>query len=1621
MIQNSPGAKLPEANLFVVGIGASAGGLRALEDFFDHMPGDCGAAFVVVQHLSPDFKSLMKELLERRTNMEVHRVEEGIALIPNHVYLIPPRQNLVVRAGHLHLVAQPGSPRVQPNFPINLFFESLAEEYAEQAIGIVMSGTGSDGSLGLEAISEASGLALVQSPDTAEFDGMPQSALATGVIDQALPPQDLARFTYDYVKRGGRGYPLAGGEPLSELDNYRLQQILSVLEDAENLDFSYYKISTLTRRCFRRCSMSGYSDIDEYIKYLKVTPEEQRLLKDDLLINVTRFFRDPGAWSYLEQEVVPDLITHMEEEDPVFRVWVTACATGEEAYSMAMLLNKVMETMGKRLPIKIFATDVDTFALQKASEGTYPETIAADVPGPFLSRYFNWRGGSFHIKRSIRENIIFAPHNLTKNAGFTQMNLVSCRNVLIYMRPQQQQRVLHTLHFSLASKGVVFLGESETVGSLAEEFITLSEKWKVFQKRRDIRLPILSPPQNGVFSAKPFRATADPVRSREPNHKSVINPMLQQTLAEIYTSRRATCVFLDQNDGVTHLVVDGAKVLQLPQGSMTNHITAMLPSVLHVPVSTALNRARRSRSEPITYTDILVETAQGSRRLQVTATYTESQRYVESFSTLVIEESGTEKQPPDKGITFQVSEDTSQRILELEYELQQTRENLQATVEELETTNEEQQATNEELLASNEELQSTNEELHSVNEELYTVNAEYQSKIAELTELNNDIDNLLKSTDIGVIFLDWDLCIRKFTRAVTDMINLVDSDIERPLVHITHNLDYGSLISPLQEVLNTGYPIEQEVRLNTTGEYLLMRIHPYRNDRDMVDGIVLTFVKINELKEAERQLTETLELLETTYTTTPVGLGLVDQDLRYVRVNPTLAAINGYSVEAHLGRSIPELLPQLADALVPIFRTILETGKAQMNLEITGTTPAAPDVIRHWIASYYPVSDGVGIVVTEVTELKQAQQTIVENEARLDYLLNTSPAIIFTCAPADNYRCLSISNNVQDVLGYTLEDFMQIPDFWLDHLHPADRDRVLAGLQAWDKQAPYNHEYRLLCANGVYRWFDARLKLAQDPASEEELIIGSLVDISDRKTVQSALVKNESLFRLTLDQSEIMVFTQDLNLVYQWVYNPMTGFTEADFLHKIDQEVFPHTDTWRLIETKRQVINNRTRQTMQFRLQQEGSDRYFNLKLEPLIDLEGNLSGIAGAAYEVTEEKQVALALIYAKDQAQTANQAKSSFLAAMSHELRTPLNAILGMTDNLQEGIFGSVSDRQIQALETIERSGTHLLKLINDILDISKIEAGQLQPNWDTVSVPDLCHRSLDLVTQQAQTKKITLDLDLPTTLPDLWGDGRRLQQVLVNLLDNAVKFTLEGGRVTLTAQSEEDRVSLSVTDTGIGIAEGNIPELFQSFTQVESNLGRQYEGTGLGLALVKQLVELHDGDISCSSTVGVGSCFTVSLPIQPATIPLQMAPEQTCESSSHQQPNSLPNPPKKDSTLVLLAEDNETNIETTARYLEAKGFRLVVARDGQAAVTTTRTEKPDLILMDIQMPGMDGLEAIQQIRQDSEEDIRKIPIIALTALAMPGDRERCLQSGADEYLSKPVKLKALTAKIQELLAPP
>jgi two-component system, chemotaxis family, CheB/CheR fusion protein len=949
--------------LWIVGIGASAGGLSAISTFFASLPRQVNAAFVVVQHLSPDFRSVMPDLVRQQTQLSVCEISDGMVVSANTVYVLPPAHVLTLEGDRLRLEPQTDPIR---SYPIDHFFHSLAAVAKDRAIGILLSGTGHDGTDGLQAISRAGGIALVQSSETAQFTSMVTSALPSGLVDEILSPQELADAVCGLIQFAA-DYTVPVAEDQSAIDPDQLQQILAILLEHEQIDFSHYKAGTLSRRILHRVTLTRCASLAEYTHLLEGSNEEQGALRQDLLIGATRFFRDPAAWDIIATEVLPQLIERLQPQQPL-RIWIPACATGEEAYTMAILADEAIALSGRAIPVKIFATDLDTHALRAASKGVYPETMTHHISPERLERYFHRQGEQFQVKRSLREMLIFAPHDLARNAGFSGMHLVSCRNVLIYMQPELQLQVLRLLHFALVPQGILFLGSSETLGDMASEFLALEQHWKIYRKRRDVVL------LSNALTREPFTPIfpqTNPLKVGQRQLDRWVNGAFQFCFA----NRRMTCLLVNRDNQLLHIFYNAADLLTFPVGEARLEVTEVVLPALRLPLSTGLHRAKREQ-QTVLYTGIKLERDD----LQETATlqvgFGSPPPNDADFLIVQIE---IEAAPPSttESQAFELDTATVQQISELEYELQQTRENLQVTIEELETNNEEQQATNEELLAANEELQSTNEELQSVNEELYTVNSEYQTKIHDLTQLTNDIDNLLRSTEIGVVFLDAQLTIRKFTPAATQAINLRPSDEGRPLGHFTHNLDCPDFIDLLQQTISGQQVLQREVTVVATGDYLLMRMHPYLREDGTQDGGVLTFVNINELKQAQAELRTANLILESLFTTSPVGLSLLDRDWRVLRVNQAQAEMNGDSIEAQIGKTLPELLPDLAEQILPTLHEVIETGRSICNLAIQGRTPASADADRHWIASFFPVElsdgqSGLWSVVTDITELKRA-------------------------------------------------------------------------------------------------------------------------------------------------------------------------------------------------------------------------------------------------------------------------------------------------------------------------------------------------------------------------------------------------------------------------------------------------------------------------------------------------------------------------------------------------------------------------------------------------------------------------------------------------------------------------
>lgn len=846
---------------YIVAMGGSAGGLEAFEQFFSVMPPDSGLAFVIITHLDPDHKGIMPELIQRTTKMKVFQVTDGMKVRPNSVYIIPPKMDMSILHGTLHLLEQTVPRGVR--MPIDFFFRHLADDQQERSIGIILSGMGTDGTLGIRAIKEKLGLAMVQEPNSAKYDGMPLSAIACGIVDYIAPAEELPVKLLRYVKHTLK-LPQTGltvpGKTLSAI-----QKICILIRAKTGHDFSLYKKNTIYRRIERRMSVHQISNIAHYIRYLQENPGEIELLFKEFLIGVTDFFRDPDAFDVLTQKAIPQMLKGMHK-DNVLRIWIPGCSTGEEAYSIAIILREHIEkTLLKgELKLQIFATDIDKDAIDKARYGVYPANIAVDMSPERLHKFFIKEDSIYRIRKEIREMIVFAPQNIMMDPPFTKLDMLCCRNLLIYLNAEVQKKILPLFHYALKPGGILFLGPSETIGSFNDLFAPIDNKWKIFRRKEssaartgmvDLPSSLLSPD---------VRRLMDMGKALSENELN-LPEMVQQALIEGYTP---PAVLINENGDILYISGRTGNYLEPSAGKAAMNIYAMAREGLKYEVGTAIRKAITQKTT-ITITGVKLIINGASHLINLTVKPVVKTGAM--FGTLlVVFEDVTahyEKVIPVKGKGKPAS--THGRYKEAADELKRTREQLQASVEEanssqeeLKSTNEELQSTNEELQSTNEELTTSKEELQSLNEELITVNAELQNKVDELTQTNNDMKNLLNSTDIATIFVDNDLNVKRFTIQATKIINLRQSDIGRPLTDLVTNLEYAGMVDDIRDVIQTLMPREKQVETKD-GRYSVMRIMPYRTLDHMIDGAVITFNDITNLRLMEEYKSENISLKDT--------------------------------------------------------------------------------------------------------------------------------------------------------------------------------------------------------------------------------------------------------------------------------------------------------------------------------------------------------------------------------------------------------------------------------------------------------------------------------------------------------------------------------------------------------------------------------------------------------------------------------------------------------------------------------------------------------------------------------------------------------------------------------------
>lgn len=1422
---------------------------------------------------------MMVDILSQRTTMAVLQVEDGLPVRENHVYVIRPGHVLTIRDGWLHLGAQLGSARAA-NRPVDDFFKSLAAEQRERAIAIIMSGMGSNGAAGAQAIKAVGGLCIAQEPESAKFPSMPRHLIDAGNADYILSPRDMPDVLLSYA-----GHPYARGErqvdadvPLRR-DQGNLRDILTVLRNRTRHDFGGYRKPTLLRRVQRRMGLARLTEMDDYVRLLRQTPGEVTALADDLLIHVTGFFRDPEAWEALRKRVIVPLIAS-REPDAQLRCWVTACSTGDEAYTLAILLVEEAERVGKPLDIKVFATDMADRTLTQARAGVYPGGIEADVSPERLERFFQKEDAVYRVQQELRERVVFAPQNVVQDPPFSRLDIATCRNLLIYLEPELQQRVLALLHFGLREGGALFLGSSETIAGADGVFEPIDSKARIFRRIGATRHGLVDFPLphalRGVRRGGASPDAASESSERRPGPRPTFAQVTRRALLEHHLP---AAVLVDRDFRILYFQGDTRVFLGQPTGEPTRDLMALASEGVRTAVRVALRRAAEQNTAA-TVLDGWIETEPGRRtRLAITASPATDSGFADHFvvSFAIHEDAPAD---PHEDVT-RAANAIGQNGGDSTEELRRLRDELQSTVEELQTTNEEMKAAAEEASSVNEELQSTNEELEtskeemqSLNEELNTVNAQLRAKMEEHQSTSNDLASLLSSTDIAVLFLDPQLRIRRFTPPMRELFDFIASDLGRLLSDFARKFTDPELESDARAVLEKLVPIEREIAA-ASGRWFLRRITPYRTADNHIDGVVVAFLDITSRVRTAARLAETARLLDLTHD----GIIIRDLDNRILHWNRGASQLYGYSADEAIGQDLQQLLQ---------------------------------------------------------TQLEPEPAKLVKRLLKQDHMTG-------------------------EVIQTT-------------------RD---------------GRRLTLLC-----RW-----ALDRDARGRPSSILTTTTDISDRKRAEQALRDSDERFRLLVEGAHdfAMLMFDPTGRITAWNVGAQRLFGYSD-VEAIGQEaaiIFTPEDraAGAMAAEFSQAAREGQASDERWHVRKDGSRFWGSGVLHHLGGKEAGVPtrGFVKVLRDETTRKQAEDALGEAKRTAEAANAMKDEFLATLSHELRTPLSAILLWAEigKRNTGNPAQVSE----SLTAIKTSGEAQKALIEDLLDTSRITSGKVRLDLQDVEAAALVQDAIETVTPASDTKGILVAADLDAKAGVVSADPDRFRQVVWNLLTNAVKFTPSGGRIDVTLRRVEGNVEITVADNGQGISAEFLPDIFTSFSQADGSSTRRHGGLGLGLAICRQLIELHGGTLRAESPgLERGATFVVQLPLamrhgkavrrRPKAVKPKKAPAKDTDDLKN--------------VKILLVEDDVETRKAVAILLRLAGADVIAVESAAAAVDLFKQLRPDAIVSDIGMPGEDGNSLIRRLRtMEIAEGFDRTPALALSAFARTADVDDALTAGFDRHI--------------------
>jgi len=1478
----------------VTAIGASAGGLEPIEQFFDAMPVDSGCAFVIIQHLSPDFRSLMDELLARHSTMPIFRITDGLVIEPSSIYLNPPRSVMTLSGNTLKVEQISDTDSVY--LPIDIFFDSLAEDRGSNALGLILSGTGSDGTRGSKKIESVGGKILVQDPLTTRFDGMPRSVLAEGYSTLVAAPHVLA----ESVQRLLKNESLAGldASERAPMDD-PLSDVLSMLKHSHGTDFLQYKEATIHRRIQRRAHMRGLSDINDYRDVLSTDNFELQELYADLLIEVTEFFRDQEAFAELQKNVITPLTEDLKDGDSL-RVWVPGCASGEEAYSIAIMLQEQARTLGTIFHLKIMATDIHVRSMSQASSGIYTEDALRNMPSDIIERYFDCADGQAQIKPNLRNMVFFSTHDVTRDPPFTRIDLISCRNLLIYLKEDAQEKVMNLLHFSLRKDGFLFLGPSEHIGAIAHEFDPVHEKWRIYKKRRDVKL---------LESESIFHRTDMPTGVARIQHLSPRISKNQNTYGddtipfkrahkaalEEIVARYAPPGFLLSDDGVVvHIFGNAGELVPLQSGSFSKRIVDLIRPELKVIVTAALDHSRHkdftgfrraayvkeSNELATTYEVSLIPMELPGEALRFQLLSIEKAKSVESDAGTVLTLSKEDLVAIDSSEVFQ------QRISVLEHSLQSSEESLQSTIEELETSNEELQSTNEELMSTNEELQSTNEELHSVNEELYTVSAEHQRKNEELTERETDIDVLLQSSKIGTIHLDDKLQLRRYTNNARSVFNILPQDVGRPIDHITVRasaLDIPTFIQSANESRDT-----HETQVVVGNNVYLLRIMPYRPESDQPSGVLITVIDITDVEQVRGKLAELnvqyRDLIENT------DSFFVRWDAKTEIIlfcNKAYASIWNSKPEQLIGKNVVELRNVNEQA---IFResvaNLPPNGTEILNRASTGADgdERAMRVFLRAVSRDGRVIDEYqsnGYDVTEELHYRTSLERLFaafsdedfDTKQKIEHLLDIGldhfrlDIALTSMIIGEKYevKYLKARRKTELKTGSVLRlddticgQFVDIEaSFAIDNI----TNSKIAGFAC--------HKYTKLesfigaavhASNGPYGTvsFSSTVARGKQFSAQDEnlcLFIGSWIGFLLENEEQMEFMSSQNEYYQSLFQAvpAMMLLCDPDGLIISASNRICSKFSfDRNALPGANcHEIFNVDDVEGLKNALTQ--GEAQRKPLTFTLD-DGT--VLDVELNSSIKTFGSLQGVRMVVLsDVSDRNRVSRSLEEQNRRLEVANENLNQFAFIASHDLQEPLRKIQQFSSFLEEDLKESLSEDTNYHLNVIVDASDRMSTLIHDLLRFSG--ATQEQPESEAISLNALAEEVVTALEMQIKESGAKINVG---DLPNVTGDKGMLRQLFVNLIGNGIKYRSEKRSLVIDVSAVPGPLKngVRIADNGIGFEMEFAKRIFEPFNRLHRN--NEYKGNGIGLAICSTVCDKHGWKLTAQSELDVGSTFTI-----------------------------------------------------------------------------------------------------------------------------------------------------------------